>query len=177
MANKAHGLVAVFETPGDIMHAAEKVRDAGFKNWDVITPFPIHGMDAAMGMGRSKVPLFTFIGGMCGFFGGMTMIAWMNAIDYPLIVHGKPYFSPLVAFPPSYALTILFASFATIGGMFFLNRLPMHYHPILKWPKAHYGSDDKFLLIIESTDSKYDRKRTQELLASLGSTEIEELES
>jgi len=177
MANKTHGLVAVFETPGEIMHAAEKVRDAGFKNWDVITPFPIHGMDAAMGMGRSRVPVFTFIGGTCGFFTGMTMIAFMNAIDYPLIVHGKPYFSPLVAFPPSYALTILFAAIATIAGMFVMNRLPMHYHPVLKWDKAYYASDDKFLLIIESSDPKYDRKRTQDLLAGLGSKEIEELEA
>jgi hypothetical protein len=177
MADKSFGLVAVFETPADIMHAAEKVRDAGFKKWDVITPFPIHGMDAAMGMGRSRVPAFTLVGGVCGFFTGMTMIAYMNWYDYPLIVHGKPYFSPLVAFPPSYALTILFAAILTIVGMFLLNGLPMHYHPVLKWDKAHYGSDDKFLLIIESADPKYDRRRTQEMLAGLGSKEIEELEA
>jgi hypothetical protein len=177
MADNKYGLVAVFEHPGQIMHAAERIRDAGFKRWDVITPFPIHGMDQAMGMGRSKVPFFAFIGGMTGFLGGNAMIAWMNAINYPLIVHGKPYYSPLVAFPVSYELTILLAAFGSIIGMFIMNRLPMHYHPVLKWDKAHYGSDNKFLLIIEASDPKFDRKRTQELLASLGSTEIEELEA
>lgn len=176
MAGKIHGLVAVFDHPGEILHAAEKVRDAGFKRWDVITPFPIHGMDQAMGMGRSKVPFFAFIGGTCGFFGGMLMIAWMNAIDFPLVVHGKPFFSPFVAFPVSYELTILLASFGSIIGMFLLNKLPMHYHPVLKWDKAHYGSDDKFLLIVEAADPKFDGKRTREMLASLGGTEIEELE-
>lgn len=177
MADKKYGLVAVFETPAEIMHAAEKVRDAGFRNWDVITPFPIHGMDAAMGMSRSKVPFFAFIGGTCGFIGGNAMIAWMNAINYPLIVHGKPYYSPFVAFPVSYEMTILFAAFGSIIGMFIMNRLPMHYHPVLKWDKAHYGSDDKFLLIIESSDPKFDGTRTRDLLASLGSREIEELEA
>lgn len=176
MAGKLHGVVAVFETSGEILHAAEKVRDAGFKRWDVVTPFPIHGMDGAMGMGRSRVPIFTFIGGMTGFFGGMFMIAFMNWIDYPLVVHGRPFFSPMTSFPVSYELTILLAAFGSIIGMFIMNRLPMHYHPVLKWDKAHYGSDDKFLLIIESEDPKFDSTKTREWLAGLGSKEIEELE-
>jgi hypothetical protein len=176
MANKIYGVVAVFEHVGDLMNAAEKVRDAGFKRWDVITPFPVHGLDAAMGLKRSKVPFFAFVGGTAGFFGGMSMIAFMNRIDYPLVVHGRPFFSPLSSFPVSYELTILLAALGSILGMFLLNGMPMHYHPLLKWDKAYYGSDDKFLLIIESADPKFDRKKTEELLSSLGSTEIEELE-
>jgi hypothetical protein len=176
MADKIHGVVAVFETSGDIFHAAEKVRDAGFKNWDVITPFPIHGMDAAMGLGRSLVPIFAFIGGTIGFFGGMAMIAFMNWLDYPLVVYGRPFFSPISSFPVSYELTILLAAFGSIIGMFVLNKLPMHYHPVLKWDKMHCATDDKFLLIIESTDPKFDLKKTKEMLAELGSKEIEELE-
>lgn len=176
MADKLHGLVGVFESAGDIFHAAEKVRDAGFKRWDVITPFPIHGMDDAMGMKRSLVPIFAFCGGMCGFFGGMFMIAFMNWLDYPIVVHGRPFFSPLSSFPVSYELTILLAAFGSIIGMFILNRLPMHYHPVLKWNKAHYATDDKFLLIIESTDPKFDLTKTKEMLTELGSKEIEELE-
>ncbi len=176
MAEKLHGVVGVFETSGDILHAAEKVRDAGFRDWDVITPFPIHGMDQAMGMGRSLVPIFAFIGGFIGFFGGMAMISWMNWIDYPIVVHGRPFFSPLTSFPVSYELTILFAAFGAILGMFVMNRLPMHYHPVLKWDKAHYASDDKFLLIIESTDPKFDVEKTKTMLAEIGGKEIEELE-
>lgn len=176
MADSKHGVVAVFETTADIFHAAERVRDAGFKNWDVITPFPIHGMDAAMGLGRSIVPVFALIGGIIGFFGGMFMIAYMNWFDYALVVHGRPFFSPLSSFPVSYELTILLAAFGAIIGMFITNRLPMHYHPVLKWDKMHYATDDKFLLIIESSDPKFDLKKTKALLAELGSKEIEELE-
>ncbi len=176
MAEKLHGIVAVFENTGDILHAAEKVRDAGYKSWDVVTPFPIHGMDDAMGMRRSLVPVFAFIGGTCGFFGGMLMIAFMNWIDYPLVVHGRPFFSPLSSFPVSYELTILLSAIGSIIGMFILNRLPRHYHPVLKWAKAHYATDDRFLLIIESTDPKFDRTRTKEWLGELGGKEIEEIE-
>lgn len=176
MSEKLHGVVAVFETSGDIFHAAEKVRDAGFRDWDVITPFPIHGMDAAMGLGRSIIPIFALLGGITGFFGGMFMIAYMNWIDYPLVVHGRPYFSPMTSFPVSFELTILLAAFGAIFGMLVMNRLPMHYHPILKWNKAYYGSDDKFLLIIEAADPKFDLKKTKAMLAELGGKEIEELE-
>lgn len=176
MSEKLHGVVAVFETSGDIFHAAEKVRDAGFRDWDVITPFPIHGMDAAMGLGRSIIPIFALLGGITGFFGGMFMIAYMNWIDYPLVVHGRPYFSPMTSFPVSFELTILLAAFGAIFGMLVMNRLPMHYHPILKWDKAYYGSDDKFLLIIEAADPKFDLKKTKAMLAELGGKEIEELE-
>lgn len=176
-ADKTHGVVAVFETTGEIFHAAEQIRDAGFKHWDVITPFPIHGMDVAMGLGRSLVPIFALIGGSIGFFGGMFMIAFMNWLDYPLVVHGRPFFSPMTSFPVSYELTILLASFGSIIGMFVLNKLPMHYHPVIKWDKAHYATDNKFLLVIESSDPKFDLNKTKELLAGLGSKEIEELKA
>lgn len=104
------------------------------------------------------------------------MIAYMNWIDYPLVVHGRPYFSPMTSFPVSFELTILLAAFGAIFGMLVMNRLPMHYHPILKWDKAYYGSDDKFLLIIEAADPKFDLKKTKAMLAELGGKEIEELE-
>ena len=81
------------------MHAAEKVRDAGFRSWDVFTPFPVHGMDKAMGLRNSKVGWFSFLGGVTGYTTGMLMIWFMNAFDYPILVGGKPMFSPFSAFP------------------------------------------------------------------------------
>jgi hypothetical protein len=177
MSAKPYGLIATFETTPDVYHAAEKVRDAGYKNWDCITPFPIHGLDRAMGVKRSKVPRFSLAGGVLGFTTGMSLIYWTSAINYPLVVGGKPYFSPLYAFPVSYELTILFTAFATIGGMFFLNRLPMHYHPVLKSNKIVSGMDDKFHIVIESTDPKFNLANTKALLEQAGGKDIEELEA
>ncbi len=173
---KKYGLIAEFETPGAVMHAAEKVRDEGFKHWDVITPFPVHGMDQAMGLNRSRVPLFTLVGGAIGFFGGMLMIWYMNAYDYPIVVGGKPMFSPMYAFPVSYELTILLAAFGTIIGMFLLNRLPMHYHPAMKHEAVARASDDRFYIIIESTDPRFEVKTATTMLKEIGGQNVTQLE-
>ncbi|PAW87846.1 MAG: hypothetical protein B9S33_05640 [Pedosphaera sp. Tous-C6FEB] len=173
----AHGLMAVFETPADAMHAAEKVRDAGYSKWDVHTPFPVHGMDAAMGIPNSKVGWFTFIGGVTGYTTGMTMIWWMNAYDYKIVIGGKPMFSPFFSFPVSYELTILLASFGSLIGMFLLNRLPRLHHPLLKNRKFCQGaSHDKFIVVIETADPKFNADETRKLLASAGSKHIELVE-
>jgi hypothetical protein len=131
MSDQPYGLIATFDNAVDLYHAAEQVRDAGYKNWDCITPCPVHGLDGAMGLKRSIVPRISLVGGITGFCTGMSLIFWTGAIDYPLIVGGKPYFSPMFAFPVSYELTILFTAFATIIGMFVVNGLPSHYHPVL----------------------------------------------
>lgn len=169
--------MAVFDTVPAVFHAAEAVRDAGYKFWDCITPFPVHGLDRAMGVRRSKVPRFSLAGGLLGFTTGMSMIWFTGAFDYPLIVGGKPYFSPMFAFPVSYELTILFTAFATIGGMFILNRLPMHYHPVLKADQIVRGLDDKFLVVIEARDPKFNLAATKALLEKAGGKEITELEA
>lgn len=173
----AYGLMAVFETPADAMHAAEQVRDAGYSKWDVHTPFPVHGLDAAMGISNSKVGWFTFIGGATGYTTGMIMIWWMNAFDYKIVIGGKPMFSPFYAFPVSYELTILFASFGSLIGMFLLNRLPRLHHPLLKNRRFCQGaSHDKFILVIETADPKFNAEETRKLLASAGSKHIEMVE-
>lgn len=176
MSDQIHGYLAAFDTPADIMHAAEQVRDAGFQRWDVHTPFPVHGMDSAMGLKRSRVQSLTLLGGITGFTIGMSMVWFMNAFDYPLIVGGKPLFSPLFAFPVSYELTILLAAFGTLGGMFLFNRLPMHYHPVMKavtWPRA---TDDRFFIAIDADDPQFDADRTREFLQEIGGKDIAALE-
>jgi len=177
MSAKPYGLIATFDTTPSVYHAAEQVRDAGYKKWDCITPFPVHGLDKAMGLKRSHVPKFSLAGGIIGFTLGMSLIFWSSYIDYPLIVGGKPYFSPLFAFPVSYELCILFTAFATIGGMLFLNGLPQHYHPVLKSDKILSGMDDKFHIVIESADPKFDLTQTRVLLEKAGGKDIQELEA
>jgi hypothetical protein len=174
--SRHHAMMAEFETPADILHAAGKVREQGFRNWDVFTPFPVHGMDRAMGLKDSKVGWFSFIGGVTGYATGMLIIWWMNAVDYPIIVGGKPMFSPFAAFPPSYELTILFGSFGALLGMLFLNRLPRLNHPLLKNKRFALVTHDRYFLVIEADDAKYSESETRKLLESLGSRHIELVE-
>jgi Protein of unknown function (DUF3341) len=174
--SKIYGLVAAFDSTPELYHACEKVRDAGYSQWDAITPFPIHGLDAAMGVRRSHVPRFSLAGGITGFCTGMSFIWWANAYQYPLVVGGKPYFSPMFAFPVSYELTLLFTAFATIIGMFLLNKLPMHYHPVLKAPQFVRAGDDRFFIVIEANDPKFNAAQTRALLEQVGGKDLAELE-
>ena len=172
-----HGLIATFETAPEIFSAAKAVRDAGYRNWDVISPCPLHGLDGAMGLKRSIVPRISLAGGITGLITGMTMIWWTGASDYPLTVGGKPLFSPMFAFPVSYELTILFTAFATIIGMFVVNGLPRHHHPVLKYGQIKRGMDDRFFIVIESRDPRYNLANTTALLAKAGGKDISELEA
>jgi hypothetical protein len=175
-SSKPYGLIAEFTNAASVLHAAEKVRDAGFRKWDVFTPFPVHGMDKAMGLKNSKVGWFTFIGGVTGYTTGMLMIWFMNAFDYPIVVGGKPMFSPHSAFPPSYELTILFGAFGSLFGMLFLNRLPRLHHPLLKNKRFSQVTHDRFFIVVECDDPKYSEIETRSLLAAAGSPHIEVVE-
>jgi hypothetical protein len=177
MPEKPYGLIATFETPAELYRAAERVRNAGYRNWDCITPFPIHGLDKAMGLKRSTVPRFSLAGGITGFCTGMSLIWYTDAFDYKLTVGGKPFFSPLFAFPVSYELTILFTAFATIGGMFFINGLSKLYHPVLKYDNIRRGLDDLFFVVIEASDSRFDPSGTRAFLQDVGGKDIQELEA
>lgn len=168
--------MADFENPAKLMKAAEKCRDEGFRRWDVLCPFPVHGMDEAMGLKRSKVPFFTFIGGATGFCIGLFIVWYMNSYDYPLIVGGKPLFSPVFPFPVMYELTILLAALSSIVGMFILNGLPRHYHPVLKARNFAATTDDTFRIAIEASDPLYNTEKTRAFLAEIGGTNIQELE-
>lgn len=173
---KTYGLIAAFDSTPEVYHACEKVRDAGYSQWDALTPFPVHGLDAAMGIRRSKVPRVSLSGGITGFFTGMTLIWFTGAYDYPLIVGGKPYFSPMFAFPVAYELTILFTAFATIIGMFVINGLPRHHHPVMTAPQFVRALDDRFFIVIEANDPKFNAAATREFLAKIGGKDIAEVE-
>jgi len=172
----AYAIMAEFETPAAVLRAAENVRDAGYRHWDVFTPFPVHGMDRAMGLKNSKVGWFSFIGGCTGYATGMLMIWFMNAHDYRIVIGGKPMFSPFSAFPPSYELTILFGSFGALLGMLFLNRLPRLHPPLLKNRRFALATHDRFFVVIETADARYAQNETRLLLESLGSRHIEMVE-
>ena len=170
-----HALIASFADTPALFHAAEKVRDAGYKKWDTYSSFPVHGMPAAQGLPRSKVPIFTFIGGVTGFLLGLFTVWYMNAFDYPLIVRGQPYFSPVFPFPIMYELTILLGAFGTLGGMFITNLLPQHYNSLFNNGKFLEVSGDRLLIAIEAGDSKFDSVATRKFLEEIGGSDIEEV--
>ena len=175
-APQTYGILAEYDTPADLMHAAEKVRDAGYRRWDVFTPYPVHGMDRAMGMKNSMVGWFSFIGGVTGYTTGMLLIWFTNAFDYPIVIGGKPMFSPFSAFPPSYELTILFGAFGSVFGMLFLNRLPRLHHPLFKHKRFALATHDKYFLVIETSDPRYSEAETRKLLEASGNPRIEMVE-
>ena len=177
MAAQPYGLIASFDTTPALYQAAQKVRDAGYRNWDCITPFPVHGLDKAMGMKRSLVPRISLVGGLTGFCTGMSLIFYTDGFDYPLVVGGKPLFSPMFAFPVSYELTILFTAFATICGMFFLNGLTKLYHPVLKYEHMRRATSDTFFIVIQADDPRYNPASTRALLENVGGRDIAELEA
>ena len=170
-----YGLLAEFDNTADVLRAAAMVRDAGYKRWDVFTPFPVHGMDEAMGLRSSRVGWFTFCGGATGFTLGMLMIWYMNAYNYPIVVGGKPLFSPIYSFPVAYELTILLGAFGSLLGMLFLNKLPRLYHPLFRSARFAQVTHDKYFIAIEASDPKFSETDTRKLLEQAGSKHIEEV--
>jgi len=170
-------LVAEFDTPAEIVEAAGKVADAGYRDFDAHTPFPIHGLDRAMKVPSSKLGWIVFAHGLAGGLFAFWLQWWTSAVDYPLIIGGKPYFAYQAFVPITFALTILFSAFGSVFGMLFLNRLPRWHHPVLAHPEFRRSTDDRFFLSIESTDPKFDANKTRSLLEQIGGKHIALLES
>lgn len=171
-----HGLMVEFDSVDALLHGAKRVRDAGYTDWDAYSPFPVHGLDQAMGMKRTRLPLLVF---MCGFAGAVTGLIlqwWTNAVDYPFIVSGKPLFSLPANIPVIFELTILFAAFGAFFGMIVFNGLPALYHALFTSRRFRRATSDRFFICIEATDPGFDAAATRKLLDSIGGTNIEEVE-
>jgi hypothetical protein len=166
-------LLAEFNTPGEVLHAAEALRDAGYTQFDSHSPFPIHGMDAAMGLKDSKLGLIVFPVAMAGTALAFLMMWWMNGVDYPLVIGGKPPYSLPSQIPIMFELTILLSAFATVFGMFQLNRLPRHHHPIFNSERFRSFSDDKFFVSVESSDPMWNIEKTRALLEKAHAANVE----
>lgn len=171
MSKDTYGIIATFDTSPEIYKASKEVHEAGYTKFDVFTPFPVHGIEKVMGEKRSVLGSFTLVGGITGFLTGMAIVAFMN-YNYPLIVGGKVIFGPIFPFPIFYELTILLAAFGTLGGMFILNNLPKHHHPVFEYEKFGKSSDDKFMIVIESEDPKFEESDTKSFLEKLGGYDI-----
>jgi hypothetical protein len=156
--------------------AAEKVRDSGYQRWDVFTPFPIHGLDKVMGLKNSPVGWFSLAFGGGAFVATMGLIWFANAFDYPIIVGGKPMFSPPMSFVPSYILMILGGAVGAFVGMITLNQLPRLHNPLFSKARFALASRDKFFLVIGANDPIFSEAETRALLAQAGGAHIELVE-
>ncbi|MFB6098711.1 MAG: DUF3341 domain-containing protein [Salinibacter sp.] len=173
-ADQVYGLLAEFSDPGALLHAAETVREEGYRHFDTHSPFPIHGMDEAMGLGNAVgVGVFTFFGGATGLVVAYLLQWWTAAVDYPINIGGKPFFAVWSSVPIMFELTVLFAAFGALGGMLVLNGLPRPYNPLFYSDRFKGATDDRFFLHIAASDDQFDVEESAELLQHLGARHIE----
>jgi len=188
MTAQPHGLMAEFATPGELLHAAEKVREAGYRWWDCHTPFPVHGLDAAMGIRPTILPFLVLGAGLTGTLIGFLLQWFTNSSDltiwalvwvtgYPFLISGKPLLSFPAFIPVMFELTILLAASTAVSMMLLLNGLPQLYHPLLKNDRFRRVTDDRFFIVIEARDPKYSATKTESLLRSLDPAAIETVEA
>lgn len=176
MKKDIYGLLAEFDTPTELVDAANKVREAGYKDTDAFTPFPLHEIDEALGVKRTILPFVVLGGGVVGLLSGIGLQYFVHVLDYPILVGGRPYFSIVSFIPATFELTILLAAFAAVFGMIALNGLPQPYHPVFNVPRFALATREKFFLLIERKDEKFNYDETKSFMESLNPQEVFDVE-
>jgi hypothetical protein len=177
MADKTvNGLLVEFDNTLDLMAAAEKVRDAGYRDWDVHSPIPIHGMDDAMGIRPTILPWLVLGAGMTGLSVALLMQWWMNAVNYPIPISGKPLFSLPANIPVTFELMVLFSAVTAVVSLIALNGFPRLHHPLFTSARFRRVTTDRFFIYIEAADPKFSTQKTREFLSSLGGLAVEVIE-
>lgn len=166
-------ILAEFDSPSDLLHAAEKMRDSGYTKFDCHSPFPIHGMDGAMGLKRSPLGYIIGVMGSIGLLGMVALTYWTNIYGYPMVISGKPLFSWQAFVPVIFAITILLSAFGAFFGMLAINRLPQLYHKLFNSERFGKVTDNGFFVSVESDDPKFDDAQTKQFLESIGGKNVE----
>jgi len=170
---RLYAVGAEFASAADVYHAAEKCRDKGFLRWDVHSPFPIHGLNAAMGVGKSWVSAISLAGAATGLTTAVLLQTIPSVFLYPLVVQGKPFFSLPAFVPIMFELTILLTAFGTVGGMLLFNLLPRLNHPVFNWEYFNRKcNDDGFFIIIEASDPRFEESATSAFLEEIGGKHV-----
>jgi ActD protein len=189
---KLHGVIGEFETVNEIMQAARKTRDEGFKHWDVHAPFPIHGIDEAMGIRRTMLPWIVLASGLTGTIVGILLVIGTMATDsinlpglpgavapirgYKFLISGKPFNSFPAFIPVIFETTILLSAFGAVFGMLIMNRLPKLSNPLLKSVNFRRSTADRFFIEVQARDRRFDKDKTTEFLKGLGAVSVELIE-
>ncbi len=174
---KFYGLVAEFDDDQKLVKAGRAAREFGYTKMDAYSPFPVHGIDEAIGIPRSPLGWIVACGGTLGLCAAVGLVYYAGVISYPLVIGGKPLFAVEFAVPPMFELTILLSAFSAVFGMFALNGLPQFYHPIFNFSNFERVTDDSFLLAIEATDPLFDPDESARLMASMGAIKTELVEA
>jgi hypothetical protein len=170
-----YGVMAEFDSPGALVSAARRAREAGFRRFDAYSPMPIHEMDDAMDLKDNRVSMFTLIGGIIGGISGFGLASWVEAVALPLNIGGRPLISVPMFIPVTFELTILIGGLTAAISMILLNGLPRPYHPVFNVDRFVNASRNKFFLCIESADPRFDYIETIKFLESLNPEEIAEV--
>ena len=170
-----YGLLAEFETPTELVAAAKRAYEEGYRRMDAYSPFPIEELAEAIGMHSDRVPLVVLVGGLLGGLGGYFMQYWISVISYPVNVGGRPFHSWPAFIPVTFEMTILFAGLAGAFGMLALNGLPMPFHPLFNSSRFAFATRDRFFLCIEAADPKFDLIGVRTFLESLNPHSISEV--
>jgi len=171
-----YGLMAEFDNPNELVSAAKSTYAAGYRKIDTFSPYPIEEAWEAIGQKDRRLSLIVLAGGLVGLLSGLALQEWVHNLAYPLNIGGKPLNSWPMFIPVTFELTILFAALAGVIGMILLNGLPMPYHPVFNVARFEHASRDKFFLLVEAADPKFDRQQTRDFLNGLNASEINEVE-
>src|SRR5207253_9150457 len=174
--SRLYGVMAQFDNPSALVAAARETYAAGYRRINGYSPFPIEELSEAIGFKRTSLPLIVLIGGIIGALGGFFMQYWMEVIDYPTIVGGKPFNSWPAFIPITFECTVLAAAFAAVLGMLALNKLPQPYHPVFNAPSFDLATRDSFFLVIEAKDPNFDHDEAVRFLKTLEPREVVDVE-
>jgi hypothetical protein len=174
--DKVYGVIGEFTDPHELVHAGRKIKEMGYTKLDAMSPFPVHGIDDAIGIPYSKLGWIVICIGLCGTATALGLIYYVGAISDKLVIGGKPFFDFTFSIPVTFELTVLFSAFASVIGMLALNGLPRLYHPSMNYQLMHKASDDRFLLVIEADDPKFHPATAAEHLRSVGASTVEVVE-
>ena len=163
-----YGVIAEFVEVSTLLRAARRANEAGYREMDAFTPFPVHGLAEAIGFRKTRVPWITLAGGLVGMACGFGLQYWIHVVAYPMNIGGRPLNSWPAFIPVTFECTILFAAFSAVLGMLALNGLPRPHHPVFNVPEFQLASQDRFFLCIESRDPQFQRERVRRFLTELG---------
>ncbi|MEP6922175.1 MAG: DUF3341 domain-containing protein [bacterium] len=171
-----YGIMAEFDNPSDLVAAARRTYQEGYRRINGYSPYPIEELSEAIGFTRTALPLIVLIGGIVGGLGGFFMQYWMEVIDYPLNVGGKPFNSWPAFIPITFEATVLVAAFSAVLGMLILNKLPQPYHPVFNAPNFALATRDKFFLVIEANDPLFRHDDAIVFMRTLGALDVSDVE-